>query len=71
MKKIQVIEIKEMRIPEDFLIIEVKDKKYFLEEVNGIFRLGYSYYTREINERIIYIFRGEITEQDLIIKRKK
>jgi hypothetical protein len=65
--KIEIIELNELKIPEDFLIMEIKDKKIFLEGQKSIFKLGNAYYSRD-DMRTIYIFKGEITKEDLKAK---
>lgn len=64
-RRIQIIELIELKIPEDFLIMEIKEKKFFLEGLNGVFKLGSTYYSRDNNGRTIYLFKGKLTEKDL------
>lgn len=68
--KIEIIELSELRLPEDFLIIVLKDKKFLLQGVEAIFKLGDSYYARD-GERTLLVYNGEIKKGDLSKKKWK
>lgn len=63
--KIEVIELNELKIPEDVMIMEIKKKRFFLKGIDEALKLGSTYYSRDNDGRTLYLFKGELTEKDL------
>jgi hypothetical protein len=64
-RRIQVVELNELKIPEDVMIMEIKNKRFFLRGIDEVLKLGSTYYSRDNDGRTLYLFKGELTKKDL------